>query len=133
MRRLVIAALVVAVAALAIAGQASAATAAPQEGRSQQGSGTYTDWYYGQQDGGHVSVNWATTFGGGYWNKGGVMAVAVSNSPAWSTDDGFYDENIVDFAFIDSWANPGQWISSYKLAPGTYYVAVFLQWGEGDL
>ena len=94
---------------------------------SQQFTDTYIHWNYGQKDGGHPWVTWYADIGD-YWNKAGLLSVAVATSPGFSEAEGFYQESIVDYGYLDSYANPGEWVSSWKLEPGTYYVAVLMQW-----
>ena len=113
----------VALAALAVAGSAQAAATA-QTGTTQIWSSV------GWKDGGHVYVNWHSENYDPGW-RSGVLSVEVADSPAMGSD-GFYTENLIDYGYVDSFANPGQWVSSYKLDPGTYYVLVKYQFEGPD-
>ena len=118
-------------AVLAVANTASAASASGSQSKASRSAQGFTDTYLyvsaGQQDNGHAWVDWHADIGN-YWNKAGVLLVEVATSPQFSESEGFYEENIVDDAYLDSYANPGSWLSSLKLPPDDYYVAALLQW-----
>ena len=93
------------VAAVAIAGPASAGTV--QVG-VKDGNHTYVRW---NLDGGDTPFSASTR----------VSTVEIATTPA-SGSDGFYSENTVVWDLIDSGARQGEWVSSYPLDPGTYYL-----------
>ena len=110
--------------ALAVAVSAQAAT-------TQSAGSTTQIWAtVGWKDGGHVYLDWhSETYVPGW--KAGVLSVEVATSPQVGSD-GFYAENLVDYGYIDSYANPGRWVSSWKLDPGTYYVLIQYQFAGPD-
>jgi hypothetical protein len=73
----------------------------------------------------HVQGHPKVTFGlqgepGWYYDE-----IEIADSPEVASDYHFFAENVVEWEYMSHEPTSGEWLSEYRLSPGTYYVRLF--------